>query len=424
MPKRRIASSRKASRTRAGERIGHYQRAVRAMQEGRYDSPVPLGPKDEVGLLGEEISSLGRHLEARFAEASRLQAIAADVASGLFLDDVLAKVYDSFRALIPYDRIGCALLTDENRTLTAYWAKTTAKSPAIKPGYSAPMQGSSLQQILDSGRPRIINDLAAYAAAHPQSASTHQILAEGVRSSFTCPLIAAGKPVGFLFFSSRRKNTYQDVHQGVYLQIAGQLSALVEKSRLYQQLYELNQKLLFTQRQLEVQATHDALTGLLNRGAIEEMLRVELSRARRRAHAVGILLIDIDHFKRVNDTYGHAAGDDVLKAVAQELAGGLRGYDHVGRYGGEEFLVVLGEAEGDSAADTAERLRAAIEEKKLRFGNASVSVTLSAGVAVAQDATGVRSDAFVALADRALYRAKNSGRNRVVKEVVEKAGVK
>ncbi len=95
--------------------------------------------------------------------------------------------------------------------------------------------------MIDSDRPRIINDLEAYLAEHPDSESTRRIVSEGIRSSLTCPLTAMGKPIGFLFFSSTSPNTYRDLHVGLFRQIAGQIALAIEKSRLYQELYNLNQ---------------------------------------------------------------------------------------------------------------------------------------------------------------------------------------
>jgi hypothetical protein len=116
-------------------------------------------------------------------------------------------------------------------------------APTIKIGanYSGRMAGSSLQHIIETRQPRILNDLEAYLQEHPNSKSTRLILEEGMRSSLTCPLVAMGKPIGFMFFSSTKPNTYQDAHVELFLQIAGQLAVIVEKSRLYQQLVELNQ---------------------------------------------------------------------------------------------------------------------------------------------------------------------------------------
>jgi signal transduction histidine kinase len=110
----------------------------------------------------------------------------------------------------------------------------------ITKGYSAPLEGSSLQTIMETGQPRIINNLESYLADHPHSDSTIKIAREGMRSSFTCPLHALGKPIGFLFFSSMEPDTYAKTHQDIFIQIANQLSAIVEKSRYLQQLLELN----------------------------------------------------------------------------------------------------------------------------------------------------------------------------------------
>ena len=108
-------------------------------------------------------------------------------------------------------------------------------------GYEAPLEGSSLREIIRTGQPRILNNLEVYAREHPSSDSTAKILEEGMRSSLTCPLIAVGKPIGFIFFSSMQPGAYDNVHVETFRQIAGQLSIIVEKSRLYQELVELNE---------------------------------------------------------------------------------------------------------------------------------------------------------------------------------------
>ncbi|MBI5437912.1 MAG: GAF domain-containing protein [Nitrosomonadales bacterium] len=243
--------------------IPEYQTAIRSMRDGKFGQSVPVDLNDKIGQLGHELNDLARELERKFDESSKMREISEEIIAGLFLDDVLNRAFDSFHSVIPYNRMGCALLHDENKTATAYWAKTDAPQACLKVGHTAAMAGSSLQQIIETGQPRILNDLEAYLAEHPASASTKLIVEEGMRSNLTCPLIAGGgKPVGFLFFSSKEKNTYRDIHQNIFLQIAGQISILIEKSRLYQQLYELNQKLLSAQHELQHKATHDTLTGI------------------------------------------------------------------------------------------------------------------------------------------------------------------
>jgi diguanylate cyclase (GGDEF)-like protein len=394
-------------------RIAQCRTAVRSMQEGDFRWSMPAAPNDDVGKLGQELMRLARVVERRFQEANKIIEISDAISAGLLLDDVLDRVYESFASVIPYNRIGCALLDDENAVLSAYWARSDVSTIMIRQGYSAPMSGSSLQQILETGRPRILNDLEAYLADHPGSASTRAIVAEGMRSSLTCPLVAQGKAVGFLFFSSMHKDTYRDVHQGVFVRLAGQLSMLIEKSRLYQNLLAVNRQLIEVQQTLEEQATRDGLTGILNRGAIMKELAVELSRARRHRKPIGILMADIDHFKQINDSHGHLAGDAVLKAISARLQKCLRGYDRVGRYGGDEFLVVLGETDFDPAIRAAERLRTAVSSEPIAIGNTGLTVTASVGLAVADDSAQIKIEQLVSAADHALYDAKGAGRNRV-----------
>jgi two-component system, cell cycle response regulator len=165
----------------------------------------------------------------------------------------------------------------------------------------------------------------------------------------------------------------------------------------------------------EALATQDGLTGLLNRRALYERARAELSRAAREGGEVGVILLDLDHFKDINDRFGHAVGDEALRRVADVLQKNQRDYDYTGRWGGEEFLVVLPGASLRHACAVAERIRAAVEDTELRGrGPDRVKLRASLGVAstsLADVALGV--DDLLKLADDALYRAKAAGRNRV-----------
>ena len=337
-----------------------------------------------------------------------------EINAGTFVDDVLDRAFESFRSIIPYDRMGCALLNDDNKIATSIWMKTNVSITSLKVGYAAAMAKSSLQQVINTREPRILNDLESYLAGHPKSTSTKLILEEGMRSSLTCPLIVAGgKPVGFLFFSSTEKNTYRDIHQDIFLQIAGQISIMVEKSRLYQQLYDLNQKLLLATHELQHKATHDTLTEMYNHGAITEHLATQLARAKRQKQSICIVMADVDHFKKVNDAHGHLAGDVVLKKVAAKMKECLREYDYIGRYGGEEFLIVLGDTDYETAVKAAKRLIKAVEVATVAVGDKELVVTISAGVAVAVDCTEIDTDKIISVADKELYKAKANGRNRV-----------
>ena len=221
-------------------RLRAYREAAAAMRRGDFRFEFPPGGGDPLDRLGRELQELAHGLERRFAEFQALNRMNQELNSGLLLEEVLERVYSSFRRVIPYDRIGFALLEDEGRTLRAHWAKMEYSYPVLVKGFSAPMAGSSLASILETGRPRIINDLEAHLKARPGSTSTRLMLQEGVRSSLTCPLKVRGKAVGFLFFSSRFAKTYEDAHVDVFLQVADTVSAVVEKSRLYGELLESN----------------------------------------------------------------------------------------------------------------------------------------------------------------------------------------
>lgn len=185
------------------------------------------------------------------------------------------------------------------------------------------------------------------------------------------------------------------------------------RARLHvgQRILELQDALINARDELQFQATHDSLTGVANRGVIFDALRREASRQGREGSAYGIILLDLDHFKWVNDTHGHIAGDAVLKETARRMSNCVRAYDIVGRYGGEEFLVVLPACEAICMKKLAERLRLAIGSQVIATPQGDVSITASLGVAVSTLARPVNPDALLHEADQALYRAKSRGRN-------------
>lgn len=170
----------------------------------------------------------------------QLYELTEKINSGFTLDEILNHIFDSFRSVIPYNRIGFALIEKDGKIVREHWARSDNGEAKVS-GYYAKLEGSSLKKIVETGKPRILNDLESYLEEHPDSRSTRRIVSEGMRSSLTCPLIVFGKPVGFVFFSSTKKDTYRDVHVDVFLKIAKQLSFIVEKSRLYERLKELNE---------------------------------------------------------------------------------------------------------------------------------------------------------------------------------------
>jgi hypothetical protein len=176
-------------------------------------------------------------------EFYKLSAITDRINAGFSLEEILDGVYREFQGVIPYNRIGIALLSEDGVFLTARWARSDQPEIFLGEGYSARMEDSSLSAIISNNQPRIINDLEAYLDVKPHSVSTQLIVREGMRSSLTCPLIAQGKKVGFLFFSSVNVNAYADTHVELYSLIAGQLSMMVEKGRLVSRLEDQNHEI-------------------------------------------------------------------------------------------------------------------------------------------------------------------------------------
>ncbi len=182
--------------------------------------------------------------------------------------------------------------------------------------------------------------------------------------------------------------------------------------RVGKRIVDLQIDLLQAREELRDRANKDLLTMLPNRSAISAALEQELSRSHREHRTVGIILLDIDHFKRINDTHGHFAGDAVLREAAARLRGNIRTYDQVGRYGGEEFLVILPNCDLEQATHQAERMRQRLQASTMVVDGVEMRVSASFGVTVS-DGSERRFEAFVRVADEALYRAKASGRNCV-----------
>jgi two-component system cell cycle response regulator len=175
----------------------------------------------------------------------------------------------------------------------------------------------------------------------------------------------------------------------------------------------LEEQLMQAQQQMEILAMHDGLTDLLNRRAIEEYAESEFNLAGRKERAMSVILLDIDHFKNVNDRFGHKAGDHVLQQVAKILKEDLRNYDRVGRWGGEEFILILPDTELQGAAIVAERVRIRMAEMKISLEpEATFSIHISLGVACTSSHFSSLTK-LIDAADQALYHAKQTGRNRV-----------
>jgi two-component system cell cycle response regulator len=186
------------------------------------------------------------------------------------------------------------------------------------------------------------------------------------------------------------------------------------RARLHvgQRILNLQENLIMAKEELFFRATHDSLTGIANRGVAMDALLREQSRQVREEGSFGVILADIDHFKYINDKYGHLCGDAVLKEAAGRMFDCARPYDTMGRYGGEEFLIVVPASGAQGPLELAERMRKALESRPFATTAGEVQVTASFGVAISSKENPLDSQGLLHLADDALYRAKKYGRNR------------
>ena len=217
------------------------------------------------------------------------------------------------------------------------------------------------------------------------------------------------------------KDDKHDVVQGLeagaddYLTKPFNVDELHARVRAGKRILELQKELIQARESLRFEALHDHLTGLWNRGAVLNLLQREEQRRQRSGDALGVIMVDVDHFKAINDSHGHLVGDVVLTEVAKRLTASVRGYDSVGRYGGEEFLIIVPGCNPQGLIISAERLRGVIAETPINSASGQIPVTISVGLVSVGPGNlkPVEHIALVQAADSALYRAKAKGRNRV-----------
>ncbi|MGC8660561.1 MAG: GGDEF domain-containing response regulator [Desulfomonilaceae bacterium] len=226
------------------------------------------------------------------------------------------------------------------------------------------------------------------------------------------------KPYTYIILLTARSSK-EDIIEGLeagaddYITKPFEPQELRVRIRAATRIVQLQEDLLKALEKSEFQASHDSLTGLWNRYSILTILQRELVRSQRETTPAAIIMADIDHFKEINDTFGHLTGDEVLRQTATALKSSVRPYDSVGRYGGEEFLLVLPGCNPPEALKAAHRLRSSLENHKISSVEISLQVTLSFGVVVVNSKERKNVDEIIGKADDALYKAKNLGRNRV-----------
>ncbi|HYG99082.1 MAG TPA: diguanylate cyclase [Terriglobales bacterium] len=242
----------------------------------------------------------------------------------------------------------------------------------------------------------------------------------GINGSDICRRVRDSKvgPYRYLLlltFRQDREDLLRGLESGADDFITKPVDAAALKARLQigRRILELQDRLMQAVEVTRFEASHDALTGLWNRAAVLQFLHGQFARSTRDGISVAVAIADVDHFKKVNDTHGHLAGDEVLREVAKRIRKPLRSYDWVGRYGGKEFLIIAPDCTLSNAFSMCERLRSSITGKPFTINRTRIEVTLSFGIATTAESGAPDEEGLLRAADRALYLAKEHGRNRI-----------
>lgn len=367
-------------------------------------------PTDAIGILGlaAYIAVVGallaeyrvgravdeRRATRRAGRTRMLQGMSRSVSSAAIVDTFV----DELRHTADADHIVVARLRPVERVVETTLVSSRAMLPPARSILPAGVLEPSVAARRRSrrGRPQASGGGSAQAIADTLAARLGETYA--LSHTLAAPLIANGRVVGALILSRRLERDWSSADRRLLAFSAEELSAALARA--------------FAFEEAEIRANIDALTGLPNRRYLEELLATVGPR-RRSGDRLGALMIDLDHFKRLNDRYGHATGDRVLRAVAEGISAAVRADDTPTRYGGEEFAVVLRRADPQQAVEVAERIRELISLMSTDELGIDDRVTVSIGVAVA-DSHVTDPTALLGDADDALYRAKREGRNRVV----------
>jgi diguanylate cyclase (GGDEF)-like protein len=327
----------------------------------------------------------------RADEAEILRKAGAAVASTLHSDEAINIILEQLSLLIPYDSASVQLLRKNELVIVGGrgW-----ENPQEVLGLRFPIPDENPNTVvIETGQPYIVDDTTkAYSSFREDGPHSH------IRSWLGVPLTVRGEIIGLLAIDSAKLNFFTQGHVKTVSTFADQVAIALENARLFEEVQNL--------------ALTDALTSLYNRRGLFEIGHIEFTRTQRLDRPFSVIMIDIDHFKSINDRFGHLAGDQVLQFLASELRNAVRGSDIVGRYGGEEFAIFLSGSDGKAARKLAERLRVKIEEMPFYVGDHEIKMTISLGVS-ASDENNPNLETLVARADQALYVAKHKGRNRV-----------
>jgi diguanylate cyclase (GGDEF)-like protein len=320
--------------------------------------------------------------------AEGLRAVTVALTSTLNLGDVLERVLEGLEVFVHSDRSAVLLTNDDGFEVAASRGFDEGRTPR---GAELPIEVHRLRSIVAEGRPHVFPQGGLPAPHDPPLSATSSCLA--------VPLVTRGEAVGILTIERKDAPALGEGDLELAKSLGGQAAVAIDNARLFGEVRK--------------QAITDPLTGLGNRRHFFNLAAQEIKHARRYGSAYSVMIIDIDHFKNVNDTWGHAAGDLALVEIASRIVGKVRDVDIPARFGGEEFVVLLPETGIEGAKQAAERVRRAVGDTPVCVGAETLTLTVSIGVATAQghDET---LDQVIRSADDALYAAKTAGRDQVI----------
>jgi diguanylate cyclase (GGDEF)-like protein/putative nucleotidyltransferase with HDIG domain len=374
------------------------------MNEDKLVAILALGEKrrgrysvEDITLLESITKQVAIHLEKehfhellkeREEELALLNELTRVITSSLNIQEVYTTFVARLAEVVRVDWAAIALVEENELVFQAVFAE--GSSP-WQQGDRIPLRGTGIELALKRRKAVYEPDLVS---GHKFWTGEHD-LKHGIRSIVYTPLMAKGEPTGGLLVGSREPAAYTPEHIQLLERLAAHIVMPVENSRLY--------------AKAEQRARIDELTGLFNRRHLDERLRQEIDERQRYGGMLSVMMLDLDFFKVYNDKYGHKAGDAVLREVAKVIRGAVRSMDMVFRYGGDEFVILLPQTDGQAAFVVAERVRAKIaQEMKYK----QPKITASIGLAT-WPGDGVTVDALMNATDRALYYAKQTGGNRI-----------
>jgi len=342
------------------------------------------------GAVALHNARLFQAAEQRAREAETLRRAAAAITSTLDEDEVLNLILEQLERVVPYDSASVQILEGNDSVIVAGRGFDTLYD-VVGIRFDGVNDGIN-SLVYKTGKPIIIEN------PQQQFADFSRLPGWQVTCWMGVPLIFKNKIIGMLTLDGNKPQSFTPSQFPVVTAFADQVATALQNMRLFSQV--------------ERQAITDPLTGLYNRRYFSTMAHIEIERSVRYGHALSIMMYDIDHFKQVNDTYGHDVGDEVLKELANRSHACLRQLDLLCRYGGEEFIALLPETTSHEAYEVAERLRRSVQDHPFSTSIGPLSITISLGVAGLDQASEASLDGLVKHADQAMYLAKDSGRNR------------